>query len=104
MAPIRGESLAAPTVAAVSERLAALAVQSRIALLDVLRAGEATVQELADLVGLSHQNASKHLTTLYRAGVLTRRREGNATFYAIDDWSAWWLVERVVESLSDDDV
>jgi len=90
-------------MAAVAERLAILGVASRIGLLDALRDGEATVQELADLVGLSHQNASKHLGSLHRAGLLDRRSEGNWTFYAVSDWSAWWLIEQVAVSLAGDD-
>ncbi|MBA3866268.1 MAG: winged helix-turn-helix transcriptional regulator [Solirubrobacterales bacterium] len=90
-------------IAAVAERLATLAVPNRVALLDALRAGEATVQELADLVGLTHQMASHHLAVLYRGGLLSRRREGAATVYAVDDWSSSWVIEQVAQSLSDDD-
>lgn len=69
---------------------------NRIVLLEALRDGEAGVQELADRVGLPHQNASHHLSILWRAGVLSRRREGAVTRYAVEDWSAWWVIEQIV--------
>jgi DNA-binding transcriptional ArsR family regulator len=76
-----------------------MAKAQRIALLEALRDGEAAVQELADRVGLAHQNASHHLALLWRAGILSRRREATTTFYAIEDWSAWWVVEQVAGSV-----
>lgn len=78
-----------------AERLGILAKTTRIALLDALNEGEAGVQELADRVGLAHQNASHHLTLLWKAGILSRRCQGTMTLYAIEDWSAWWVVEQI---------
>ncbi len=78
-----------------AQRLRVIAEPKRIALLEALNGGEAGVQELADCVGLPHQNASHHLTQLWNAGLLSRRREGNTTLYAVSDWSAWWVVEQI---------
>jgi len=78
-----------------AQRLRIVAKAKSIALLEALNGGEAGVQELADRVGLTHQNASHHLSLLWKAGILTRRSEGTMTLYAIDDWSAWWVVEQV---------
>lgn len=72
-----------------------MAKAKRIALLEALNDGEAGVQELADRVGLPHQNASHHLTLLWQAGILSRRREGSMTIYTVADWSAWWVVEQI---------
>lgn len=99
----RREALAPHTIEAISARLAALASPSRIALLQALREGERSVQVLADAVDLTHRNASGHLAVLFRAGLLTRRTEGTSTFYAIEDWSAWWFIEQAARSVSDDD-
>lgn len=57
--------------------------------------GEAGVQELADELGLAHQNVSHHLAVLHRAGILERRRERTTTLYAISDWSSWWVIEQI---------
>jgi DNA-binding transcriptional ArsR family regulator len=93
--PRRREPLTEEVVELTAERLKVIAKVKSIALLDALKDGEATVQDLADRVGLAHQNASHHLALLRRAGILTRRTEGPATFYAIEDWSAWWVVEQM---------
>lgn len=78
-----------------AQRLGVIAKGKRIALLQALNDGEAGVQELADRVGLAHQNASHHLALLWKAGILSRRHEGTMTLYAIEDWSAWWVVEQI---------
>jgi len=89
------EPLPRDVVDLTARRLRVLAEPNRIALLDVLNAGEAGVQELADIVGLPHQDASHHLALLHQAGVLVRRRQGRMTLYAVTDWSAWWLIEQI---------
>jgi DNA-binding transcriptional ArsR family regulator len=78
-----------------AQRLQVVAKAKRIVLLEALKDGEAGVQELADRVGLPHQNASHHLTLLWQAGILSRRSEGTMTLYVIEDWSAWWVVEQI---------
>lgn len=89
------EPLSEPLRALASEYLQALAEPHRMALLEALTGGEASVQELADRVGLPHQNTSHHLAALWRAGILARRAEGAGTLYEIEDWSAWWVVEQI---------
>lgn len=88
-----------------AQRLRVLADPTRIALLDLLNDGEAGVQEMADVVGIHHQIASRHLAVLHQAGVLVRKRQGRMTLYAVSDWSAWWLIEQIarwVESCQDE--
>lgn len=99
--PPRGTAAREPTPAQLlelaAEKLQLVAKAKRLALLEALSEGEAGVQELADRIGLTHQNASHHLALLLRAGVLSRRSEGTTTFYAIEDWSAWWIVDQIVD-------
>lgn len=89
------EPLPEEVVELTAQRLRVMAKAKRIALLEALNEGEAGVQELADRVGLPHQNASHHLTLLWQAGILSRRREGSMTLYTVTDWSAWWVVEQI---------
>ena len=89
------EPLGAEVIDLTAQCLRVLAEPSRIALLEALNAGEAGVQELADAVGLPHQNVSAHLAVLHRAGILRRRPKGAGTRYSLDDWSAWWVVEQI---------
>jgi DNA-binding transcriptional ArsR family regulator len=89
------EPLSERVVELTAGRLRVIAKAKSIALLEALNDGEAGVQELADQVGLAHQNASHHLTLLWQAGIVSRRSEGTTTLYTIDDWSAWWVVEQI---------
>lgn len=83
-------------IEATAERLRVLAKPKSIALLQELSGGDgASVQELADRVGVAHQNASHHLAILCRAGILARRRDGSTTIYRLEDWSAWWVVKQI---------
>jgi len=83
----------------IAVRFRALSEPTRIKLLDRLREGEATVGELTELVGTSEQNVSKHLGVLQRAGILTRRKEGNFAYYRIIDEGVFVLCEAVCGSL-----
>jgi DNA-binding transcriptional ArsR family regulator len=79
----------------VARRFHVLAEPMRIRLLDHLRDGEATVGELADALGASQQNVSKHLAVLADVGMLGRRKEGNRVYYRIVDERVFALCEQV---------
>ncbi len=61
--------------------LRALASAARLQLVDRLSAGDCTVTELTELVGLDQSTISKHLATLRLHGIVEGRREGNQVFY-----------------------
>jgi DNA-binding transcriptional ArsR family regulator len=84
-----------PLVELIAERFRVIGEPMRIRLLDRLRDGEATVQELAAALATSQQNVSKHLGILQRAGILGRRKDGNYTYYWIADESVFVLCEEV---------
>lgn len=89
-------ALSEDVIEATAERLRVLGKAKCIALLQELAGGEeASVQELADRIGVAHQNASHHLAILCRAGVLARRRDGSTAIYRIEDWSSWWVIQQV---------
>ncbi|HET6691677.1 MAG TPA: metalloregulator ArsR/SmtB family transcription factor [Miltoncostaeaceae bacterium] len=83
----------------VAERFRVLGEPMRIRLLDRLREGDATVGELADALGTSQQNVSKHIGVLGRAGIVTREKEGNAVRCSIADPSVMALCEQVCGGL-----
>jgi ArsR family transcriptional regulator len=69
-----------------AERFRLLGDPSRLRLLSALmEREEATVQDLADAAGLSHQNASKHLRKLAEAGLVGDRRDGLYVRYRVID-------------------
>lgn len=84
----------------VALRLPVLAEPTRIRLMELLNDGDAMVQELTDRLPTTHQNVSKHLRSLYQAGIVQRRREGNRVRYSLVDWTGWWLVQQVSQSVS----
>lgn len=84
----------------VADRLRVLGQVVRLRLLEQLRAGEATPQELADTLGLTQQNVSKHLQVLHRSGVVVRRPDGANVFYRLADDSTARLLDDVVASVA----
>ena len=83
----------------IARRFRVLAEPTRIKLLDRLREGEASVNELAEHLESSQQNVSKHLTVLGDAGMLGRRKEGNHVYYRIVDEGVFALCEQVCGSV-----
>jgi DNA-binding transcriptional ArsR family regulator len=84
-----------PLVDLIAHRFRVIGEPMRIRLLDHLRDGEVAVQDLADELGASQQNVSKHLGVLHGAGIVQRRRDGNRVLYAIADDSVFALCETV---------
>jgi DNA-binding transcriptional ArsR family regulator len=83
----------------IARRFRVLGEPMRIKLLDRLRAGEATVNELSEALASSQQNVSKHLTVLAEVGILGRRKDGTHVYYRIVDESVFDLCEQVCGSL-----
>ncbi len=83
----------------IAQRFRVIGEPTRIRLLDRLRDGEATVQELTETLGTSQQNVSKHLGVLAQAGIVGRRKDGNHAVYTIADESVLALCEQVCGSL-----
>jgi DNA-binding transcriptional ArsR family regulator len=60
-----------------------LAAPMRLKIISAVCNGERNVSELLAQIETTQPNMSQHLTTLYRAGVLGRRREGTQIFYRL---------------------
>ena len=60
-----------------------MASPMRLKIISALCNGEKNVTELLATVDATQPNMSQHLTTLYRAGVLGKRREGVQIYYRI---------------------
>jgi DNA-binding transcriptional ArsR family regulator len=87
--------LPAALVELIAERFRVLGEPMRIRLLDALREGPATVGELERATGASQQNVSKHLGLLLRGGLVSRRKDGNFSLYAIADEGVYELCDQV---------
>ncbi len=55
----------------------------RLKIISCLCNGEKNVSQLLDEVDTTQPNMSQHLSTLYQAGVIGKRREGVQIFYKI---------------------
>jgi len=82
------ESLAPEQLEQVAMRLKALGEPMRLRILRCLAVGERTVGEVADEVGASQPNVSRHLATLEQAGWVSRRKDGNRVYVRLCDTAA----------------
>jgi DNA-binding transcriptional ArsR family regulator len=83
----------------IARRFRVLGEPMRIKLLDQLRAGEASVNELTEALDASQQNVSKHLTVLAEVGILGRRKQGTYVYYRIVDEGVFALCDQVCGSV-----
>jgi DNA-binding transcriptional ArsR family regulator len=69
----------------VAQRLRVLGQPLRVKLIDSLRDGAATVQQLVEAIDGVQQNVSQHLAILHRAGIVSRRKDGIRVWYELAD-------------------
>lgn len=67
----------------------------RLQILQELEAAKLSVGELAEAVGSTQPNVSKHLKIMQDEGLIERRKEGNAVYYSIADPSVFELCDVV---------
>ncbi|MFZ9315247.1 MAG: ArsR/SmtB family transcription factor [Burkholderiaceae bacterium] len=68
-----------------AQYFALLSEPARLRIVQAVCSQERSVQDVVAITGLPQPNASRHLTMLYRAGVLSRRRQGTFVFYKVCD-------------------
>ena len=88
-----------PLVELIAMRFRVIGEPMRIRVLDALRDGPLTVNELADALGASQQNVSKHVGVLAQAGLVGRQKDGNRVRCFIADDSVFALCELVCGGL-----
>jgi DNA-binding transcriptional ArsR family regulator len=92
--------LSQPLLELVASRLQAVGEPTRMRIIALLEKREATVQDLADELAVTHQNVSKHLGVLRGVGIVTRRKEGSKVWYALADYSTCRLIEQSTASVT----
>jgi DNA-binding transcriptional ArsR family regulator len=66
-----------------AELFGLLATPVRLKIISAVCQGERNVSELLAQIDTTQPNMSQHLSTLYRAGVLGRRRDGTQIYYRL---------------------
>jgi len=65
--------------------LSLLSEPTRLKILHAICNDEKSVGDIVATTGASPTHVSRHLSQMYRAHVLNRRRDGNAVYYSIGD-------------------
>jgi DNA-binding transcriptional ArsR family regulator len=68
-----------------AEFFKALAHPARLVILEQLREGERSVQELQQALGLDQSSVSQQLAVLRNRGIVAARREGTTAYYSVCD-------------------
>ncbi|HVN89137.1 MAG TPA: metalloregulator ArsR/SmtB family transcription factor [Candidatus Binataceae bacterium] len=85
----------------VAARFRAMGEPMRLQILQQLESGESSVSALAENLGATQPNVSKHLKVLQDAGLLSRRQQGNSVYYAIADPLVLELCDMICSRLHD---
>jgi len=84
----------------IARRFRALADPTRLRIVNLLRnQEEASVGEIAQKVGGSQQNVSKHLAALHAEGFVARRKQGTSSLYRISDPGVHQICDGVTSGL-----
>jgi DNA-binding transcriptional ArsR family regulator len=94
------EGLPDEALAQVAAYFQALSEPTRLQILNLLRQGERSVGELAQLCGYSSANISRHLALLTQHGLVRRESRGNSAFYSIADASVYALCDLVCGNIA----
>lgn len=83
-----------------AELFGLLSAPVRLKIVCALSEGEKNVTQLLARVGTTQPNLSQHLSTLYRCGVLARRRVGAQVYYRVAGERVALLCQAVREELA----
>lgn len=86
--------------ASAAELFALLSTPIRLRLISALCHEEKNVTQLLREIDATQPNLSQHLATLYRAGILGRRREGTQVFYRLQSQRAATLCRAVCTQIA----
>ena len=75
----------------------ALAHPLRISILDALRDGELTVNEISQRLEVEQANASQQLAVLRNRNIVVTRKEGANVYYSVSDKSIFKLLDAAKE-------
>ena len=71
--------------AVVARHFSLLSEPTRLKILHAICRDERSVSQIVTATGATQTNVSRHLALMHQAGVVTRRRDGSAVFYRVDN-------------------
>ena len=80
-----------------AEFFKALAHPLRISILDALREGELTVNEISQRFDVEQANASQQLAVLRNRNIVLTRKEGENVYYSVSDKSIFKVLDAAKE-------
>ncbi|HET9644038.1 MAG TPA: metalloregulator ArsR/SmtB family transcription factor [Burkholderiaceae bacterium] len=83
-----------------AELFGVLAAPIRLKIISAVCNGERNVSELLEQIRTTQPNMSQHLATLYRAGILERRRAGTQIYYRLQSQKIGTLCRAVCTHLA----
>lgn len=69
----------------VASYFSVMAEPTRLKIMHAICQDEKSVNNIVEELGATQTNVSRHLGLMYRAGVVTKRKDGNQVFYRIAD-------------------
>ena len=89
-----------PVLAVVARYFAVLAEPTRLKILHAICEDEQSVSAIVAATGATQTNVSRHLSLMFNAGVVLRRRDGQAVFYRIADPEFVEICRRMCERIA----
>ena len=74
-----------PVFDAVASYFSVLSEPTRLRIMHAICETEKPVSQIVEEIGSTQTNVSRHLSLMFRAGVLSRRKEGNQVYYRVAD-------------------
>lgn len=74
-----------PVFDAVASYFSVLSEPTRLRIMHAICESEKPVSQIVEELSATQTNVSRHLTLMYRAGVLARRKDGNQVYYKVAD-------------------
>ena len=89
-----------PVLAVVARDFAVWAEPTRLKILHAICEDEQSVSAIVAATGATQTNVSRHLSLMFNAGIVERRREGQAVFYRMADPEFVEICRRMCERIA----
>lgn len=99
-APAREDAQSEAVFASAAELFGVLSTPVRLKIISALCQSEKNVSQLLATIDTTQPNMSQHLATLYRAGVLAKRRDATQIYYRIASERAAMLCRAVCNQIA----